>query len=130
SDGALVVTEFSASNGPQTAGGVFPSVDDADFDDVPGNPYHTWTRVIDADLIASTSGLARADGVRTVPSAAMAAQNFVGIWANEVSLGNGTTVSAWDFRNAFGLRSPGFELIPVRRNTDGTGSFAYVGDSV
>src|SRR5262249_24483884 len=41
-----------------------------------------------------------------------------------------TLASAWDFRNAFGLPSPGFELVPVTRDVTGRGSFAFIGDSV
>jgi peptidoglycan hydrolase-like protein with peptidoglycan-binding domain len=125
-NGAVVSTEFSASNGPRTAGGAFPPVDDP-FDDQPGNPLHTWTRLIDADSVISRYGLSSADAVHTAndPNA-----NFDGIWDNRVVLGNGSTVSAWDFRNAYGLPSPGFELIPIRRTMTNAASFAFIGDSV
>jgi peptidoglycan hydrolase-like protein with peptidoglycan-binding domain len=63
-DGVLVSTEFSASNGPRTAGGSFPAVDDP-WDDVPGNPLHTWTRIIDADAIATKYGLPDGNGIAT-----------------------------------------------------------------
>ncbi len=125
-DGSVVSTEFSASNGPRTAGGSFPPVDDP-FDDVGANPYHRWTRIIDADSIRSRYGLSSASGVATV---ADADSPYSGIWANEVRLTNGATVSAWDFRNAYGLPAPGFELIPIRRTVSAAGSFAFVGDSV
>src|SRR5690606_11520631 len=36
-NGNVVSTEYSASNGPRTAGGTFPPVDDP-WDDVAGNP--------------------------------------------------------------------------------------------
>jgi peptidoglycan hydrolase-like protein with peptidoglycan-binding domain len=124
--GDIVSTEFSASNGPRTAGGAFPPVNDP-FDDQPGNPYHRWTRIIDADAIRSTYGLATANGVVTAPEAGSA---YDGIWANEVRLGNGSTVSAWNFRNAFGLPAPGFELVPIRRTVTGAADFAFIGDSV
>ena len=48
--GQIVSTEFSASNGPRTAGGEFPPVDDIGDDTIP-NPNHRWTRVIDADTL-------------------------------------------------------------------------------
>ncbi|MFK7919949.1 MAG: SpoIID/LytB domain-containing protein, partial [Ilumatobacter sp.] len=54
--GQIVSTEFSASNGPRTAGGAFPPVDDIG-DDTPQNPYHRWTRIIDADTFAAQHGL-------------------------------------------------------------------------
>ena len=124
--GQVVSTEFSASNGPRTAGGAFPSVDDP-WDDVAGNPNHRWTRVIDADSIRSRYGLSTANGVRTRVDAD---SPYEGIWANEVALGNGSTVSAWSFRNAFGLRAPGFELVPIRRDVTGAVDFVLIGDSV
>ena len=123
---AVVSTEFSASNGPRTAGGSFPSVDDP-WDDVPGNPNHRWTRIIDADDMIAKYGLTNANGVVT---ARVSNSPYDGIWANEVRLGNGSTVSAWDFRNAFGLPTPGFELIPVRRNVTSVTGFGFIGDSV
>jgi hypothetical protein len=55
---------------------------------------------------------------------------YDGIWANEVALGNGSTVSAWDFRNAYGLPAPGFELVPITRQVSSSTSFAFIGDSV
>lgn len=126
-NGDVVLTEFSASNGPYTAGGQFPSVDDADYDDQPGNPLHRWTRIIDADRLAEVYGLSRADSIRT---AAAAGSEYAGIWSNEVALGDGRTVSAWDFRNSFGLPAPGFELTPITRSAASAATFAYVGDSV
>ena len=124
--GAIVSTEFSASNGPSTAGGSFPSVVDP-WDDQAGNPNHRWTRIIDADSIMSRYGLSSASGVTTGPDAD---SPYDGIWANEVRLGNGSTVSAWDFRNAFGLTAPGFELVPIRRTVTNAVDLAFIGDSV
>ena len=124
--GETVSTEFSASNGPRTAGGAFPSVDDP-WDDVAGNPNHRWTRIIDADTIRSRYGLSTANGVRTQVDAD---SPYEGNWANEVVLGNGSTVSAWSFRNSFGLRAPGFELVPITRGVTGAVDFMFIGDSV
>ena len=39
-------------------------------------------------------------------------------------------MSAWDFRNAYGLPSPGFELIPVYRSRSNALDVAFIGDSV
>jgi len=128
--GRVVRTEFSASNGPRTAGGEFPAVDDP-LDDQPENPNHRWTRIIDADAVVAEYGLATASTVATRPSTSQADAGFEGIWANEVTFGPGAgTVSAWNFRGAFGLPSPGFQLIPVRRDLSAAGSFAFIGDSV
>ncbi len=73
----IVSTEFSASNGPRTAGGAFPSVDDG-YDDHPGNPNHRWTRIIDADAIRSRYGLASANGVMTAVDAGLALRGHLG----------------------------------------------------
>ena len=128
--GNIVSTEFSASNGPRTAGGAFPPIDDP-FDDVPANPNHRWTRIIDADSVRSTYGLSTANGVATRRDTTPLVPPYDGIWANEVQLGQGRSpVSAWDFRNAFGLPSPGFELIPIRRDLTDAAGFALIGDSV
>jgi len=122
----IVSTEFSASNGPRTAGGSFPAVNDP-LDDVSGNPNHRWTRIIDADTVIAQYGLPSANGVATAPDPK---STYEGIWANQVVLGNGETVTAWSFRNTFGLPSPGFELIPVRRDLTDAADFAFIGDSV
>ena len=124
--GELVLTEFSASNGPRTAGGQFPPVDDP-WDDHPDNPLHRWTRIIDADRLAEAYGLTRADAVRTVVDPA---SPYDGIWSHAVQFGDGRSVTAWRFRNDFNLPAPGFELIPITRTTSSAGTFAYVGDSV
>jgi hypothetical protein len=123
---AIVSTEFSASNGPRNAGGAFPAVDDP-WDDVPGNPLHTWTRIIDADAIATRYGLSNGNDVATVHDAG---SSFDGIWANKVVRGGTLLSSAWNFRNAFGLPSPGFELIPITREVTRPTSFSFIGDSV
>jgi len=125
-NGEVVSTEFSASNGPRTAGGAYPAVDDP-WDDQPGNPNHRWTRVIDADRIIDRYGLTTANGVTTRRDSD---SPYEGIWANEVVLGGGNVVSAWDFRNAFGLPSPGFDLIALRRTVTSGHRLAFVGDSV
>ena len=59
--GQIVSTEFSASNGPSTAGGAFPVVTDIGDDTAP-NPYHRWTRIIDADTFAAQHGLGEITG--------------------------------------------------------------------
>ena len=51
-------------------------------------------------------------GVGTVHDAS---STFDGIWANKVVRGSTTLATAWDFRNAFGLPSPGFVLVPIVR---------------
>jgi hypothetical protein len=107
--GAIVSAEFSASNGPRTAGGAFPPVDDP-ADDVPGNPNHRWTRQLDAAAIAAHYGLGE---LRSASTERDPASPYDGIWGNRVRLqGSARTVvvSAWDFRNTWGFPSPGFVI--------------------
>jgi hypothetical protein len=106
-NGAIVSAEFSASNGPRTAGGAFPPVDDP-ADNVPGNPNHRWTRQLDAPAIAAHYGLGELVSASTERDPA---SPYDGIWGNRVRL-QGTVrtvvVSAWNFRNTWGFPSPGF----------------------
>ena len=122
--GAIVSTEFSASNGPYTAGGSFPSVDDP-FDDVAANPLHRWTRLIDVDWLATWCGLANAGGVATV---AGAPSSYVGVWNNRLTGCGGKTIL--DLRNALSFPSHGFDLVPVIRDVTSSSSFSFIGDSV
>lgn len=124
--GDIVSTEFSASNGPRTAGGAFPSVDDP-ADAVSTNPLHRWTRLISVSALQARYPGADPERMTTVIDADSA---YVGIWANEVRLADGSTVSAWDFRNAFSLPSPGYTITPVRRGVSVSQTLAFIGDSV
>ena len=129
--GQIVSTEFSASNGPRTAGGAFPPVDDIG-DSTPLNPNHRWTRIIDADTFASQHGLGSITGASTQPTTAANYQGFDGIWFDDIVITgtNGTyRRQAWDFRNAMGYRSPGMTVRVIRENTT-TSSMALIGDSV
>jgi hypothetical protein len=105
---AFVSTEFSSSNGPRTAGGPFPPVDDAG-DATVSNKNHRWTRVLDGDALAARYGL----GILTSVSMVEGDPQYDGIWYNDVVL-EGTSgrvqVPAWTFRNDHGLPSPGFTL--------------------
>ena len=55
---------------------------------------------------------------------------FDGIWANKVVRNGVLLATAWDFRNAFGLPSPGFELIPITRGVATSARLSFIGDSV
>jgi peptidoglycan hydrolase-like protein with peptidoglycan-binding domain len=131
-NGSIVSTEFSASNGPRTAGGAFPPVDDAPGDSTAGNPNHRWTRVLDADALAERYGLGTLTSAAMVEAASAVNRQFDGIWFNDIVL-TGTAgsrrIPAWDFRGALGLPSPGFDVRIVTRDTLGT-SMALIGDSV
>lgn len=122
---AVVSTEFSASNGPRTAGGSFPVVDDP-WDDVPGNPLHRWTRLIDADWLAAWCGTSNLGGIGTAPDPVPA---FDGIWNNDLT-GCPRTTSILSLRNELGFPSHGFELVPVTRGVTSAGTFSFIGDSV
>ena len=128
----IVSTEFSASNGPQTAGGYFPSVPDTG-DAVALNPNHRWTRIISRDEVLIRYPNADLSRVTTVVDPE---STYEGIYANRVRLGAAQAggvdefVSTWSFRNSFGLPSPGFTLTPLRRGVESSASFAFIGDSV
>ncbi len=129
--GQLVSTEFSASNGPRTAGGEFPPVNDIGDDTVP-NPNHRWTRVIDADSLESRYGLGQITSATMAEAAQSQYQVYDGIWFNDIVL-TGTSdterMQAWDFRRSFNLPSPGFTVRVIRENTTSK-SFGLIGDSV
>lgn len=129
--GAIVRTEFSASNGPRTAGGQFPPVNDIG-DDTSRNPNHRWTRIIDADDFAADHGLGRITSVEMAEASSAVYREFDGIWFNDVVV-TGTAGTyrndAWSFRGAYGLRSPGFTIRPITRSTVNA-SMALIGDSV
>jgi hypothetical protein len=111
-NGAIVSTEYAASHGPYSAGGPFPSVDDT-ASDVPGNPSYVWTRSIAADDLEDRYGLGDLTAASTEPDPDTP---YVGRWDHRVRLvGTLRTVlvSGWDFRNAFGLRSPAFEISAI-----------------
>jgi len=130
-NGSIVRTEFSASNGPRTAGGQFPPVDDIG-DDTSPNPNHRWTRIMDADEFAQQHGLGRITSVQMVEAASSTYRQFDGIWFNDVLVTgtNGTYRNdSWSFRGAYGLRSPGFTIRPITRSNLNT-NMAFIGDSV
>jgi len=129
--GSIVSTEFSASNGPRTAGGAFPPVDDIGDDTAP-NPNHKWTRILDADTFARQHGLGTITGASMQATNSSGFQGFDGIWFDDlVVTGTGGTFrqQAWNFRNAYDLRSPGFTVRVVRKDTSSQ-SVAVIGDSV
>ena len=129
--GAIVSTEFSASNGPRTAGGAFPAVDDIG-DDTERNPLHRWTVILDADDFAARHGLGRITGASMVDTARSSYRGYDGIWFDDLVV-TGTTGTfrqqAWDVRNALGLKSPGFTVRVVRQDVTGD-RVALIGDSV
>ncbi|MGK0276023.1 MAG: SpoIID/LytB domain protein [Ilumatobacter sp.] len=129
--GQLVSTEFSASNGPRTAGGEFPAVDDIG-DDTLSNPNHRWKRVIDADTLESKFGLGQITAASMASAKASQYQGYDGIWFDDIVLtgkSGSERMNSWDFRNAFNLPSPGFTVRIVREIPMPT-RFGFIGDSV
>jgi len=127
-DGEIVSTEFSASNGPRTAGGAFPPVNDIG-DATPNNPNHKWARVIDADTLANRYGLGRITTAEMVETTTSNYRQFDGIWFNDVLLNGSKRIDAWTFRRAFGLPSPGFTVRVITEDTTAK-KVAFIGDSV
>ena len=133
--GQLVSTEFSSSNGPRTAGGAFPAVNDIG-DDTLSNKNHRWTRVIDADTLEDTLKLQYSLGQITSASMTSAEklkyQGYDGIWFDDIVLtgkSGSLRMNSWDFRNAFNLPSPGF-TVRVVREISTPARFGFIGDSV
>jgi len=131
-NGTIVSTEFSASNGPRTAGGAFPPRDDALGDGTSRNPNHRWTRVLDAHALAEQYGLGTLTGATMVEAESTVNQQFDGIWFNDIVLtgtGGSRRIPAWDFRGTQGFPSPGFTVRVITRDSV-TSSVAMIGDSV
>jgi peptidoglycan hydrolase-like protein with peptidoglycan-binding domain len=133
-NGAIVSTEFSASNGPRTAGGAFPPRDDVPGDGTSRNPNHRWTRILDADDLASRYGLGTLTSASMTEAAASQYRQYDGIWFNDIVLtgANGRDpkrMNSWDFRRDHGLPSPGFTVRVITRDELGT-NVALIGDSV
>lgn len=128
-NGSIAVTEFSASNGPRTAGGTFPSVADP-YDDVPANPHHRWARIIDADQLEVAYALGRMTKAVTEPDPNAP---YVGTWDNRLRLTgtNGTVVvPALTIRSAFGLPSHGFTVTAITRTRAVASSMRFIGDGI
>lgn len=128
----IVSTEFSASNGPRTAGGAFPARDDAPGDSTPSNPNHRWTRILDADALGAQYGIGTLTGASMIEAQSSVNQQFDGVWFNDIVLtgtGGSRRIAAWDFRGSHGLPSPGFDVRVVTRDSIGT-NVAVIGDSV
>ncbi len=131
-NGSVVSTEFSASNGPRTAGGVFPARDDTPGDSTSLNPNHRWTRVLDADALAAQYGIGTLTGASMVDAQSSVNQQFDGVWFNDIVLtgtGGSRRIAAWDFRGTHGFPSPGFDVRVITRDSVGT-NVAVIGDSV
>jgi hypothetical protein len=112
-----------------TAGGTFRVVSDP-WDDIPQNPNHRWTRIIDADHLETAYGLGAMTSAVSEPDPTTP---FYGVWDNRVrltgSLG-GMLVGNLALRSAFGLPSHGFTVRAITRTASVTTGMRFIGDSV
>jgi SpoIID/LytB domain protein len=111
--GSVMRTEFSASTGGYTAGGLFPAVpDDGDG----RSPYHTWTTSVPASSIEAIYRKG------TLVGAAVVQRNGLGQDGGRVVnirldfSGGSVTVSGESFRSALGLRSDWYSVTNVGSN--------------
>jgi SpoIID/LytB domain protein len=131
--GGVVSTEFTSSNGGRTAGTTFPMrVDDGDI--AADSSDLNWSAVIDAKSIQK-----KYPSIGVLLSVVTTHDGLGSDWngyATKVTI-SGTagvvSVSGWDFRSAFGLRSPWYETTPVYGSTATStvvGPMLFIGDSV
>jgi SpoIID/LytB domain protein len=105
----IAATEFSASTGGYTAGGVFTAVPD-DGDAVAGNPNHTWTASI------ARTAIEQRYGKGTLQAIDITGRNGLGDMGGRVTSmtlvfsGGSVNLSGDDFRSAFGLESNWFQV--------------------
>jgi peptidoglycan hydrolase-like protein with peptidoglycan-binding domain len=131
--GGVVSTEFTSSNGGRTAGTTFPMrVDDGDI--AADSSDLNWSAVIDAKSIQK-----KYPSIGVLLSVVTTHDGLGSDWngyATKVTI-SGTagvvSVSGWDFRSAFDLRSPWYETTPVYGSTATStvvGPMLFIGDSV
>ena len=111
SRGAVARTEFSASTGGFTAGGVFPAVVD-DGDAIGGNPNSGWVASVSGDAIQQA--YPQLGGLVSVNVSARNGLGPFGGRVTKVALKGTTstvTLSGNEFRAAFGLKSDLFQVV-------------------
>jgi SpoIID/LytB domain protein len=106
-NGAPVYAEFGASSGGYTAGGQFPPVPDAG-DAVPGNPYHNWSRTVNASPLGPDYGIGTLTGITVTQRDGRGADGGRVLTARLTGTGGSATVTGDDIRRAFGLPSNWF----------------------
>jgi SpoIID/LytB domain protein len=134
-NGAPVRTEFSATNGGRTAGGVFPAqADSGDAATDPVNALFVWTRILSAANIR-----AKYPQIGTLVSVKTAHDGLGGDWngyttqVTIVGTASSVTVTGWTFRSAFDLPAPWFgvtEIGGAAFDAAPVGSILFMGDSV
>lgn len=133
SNGTIVRTEFTSSNGGRTAGGTFPvKVDQGDL--LADSPNQSWTR-----LLSSAAVQAKYPTIGVLLSITTTHDGLGGDWngyATSVAItGTAGTVTrtGWAFRGDWDLYAPWFETTPaafIDPAAAPVGSILFVGDSV
>jgi SpoIID/LytB domain protein len=134
-NGAPVRTEFSATNGGRTAGGVFPAQADAgDAATDPVNSLFVWTRILSAQNLQ-----AKYPQIGTLVSVKTAHDGLGGDWngyttqVTIVGTSSSVTVSGWSFKSTFDLPAPWFGVTEIGGapfDAAPVGSILFMGDSV
>jgi len=132
-NGKVVRTEYTSSNGGRTAGTTFPlRTDDGDIAADPAELR--WSNVISKAAIEK-----KYPEIGVLVSVVTTHDGLGGEWngyATSVAI-NGTastrTLTGWDFRSAFSLRAPWYETTPIygaAPDAPVVGSMLFIGDSV
>jgi peptidoglycan hydrolase-like protein with peptidoglycan-binding domain/lysophospholipase L1-like esterase len=134
-NGNPVRTEFSATNGGRTAGGVFPvQADPGDAVTEQINSLYVWTRIISARAIQSK--WPQVGSLVSVRTSHDGQGGDFGGYTTGVTI-SGTsgsiTVSGWTFKSTFDLPAPWFGVNPIGGapfDAAPVGSILFLGDSV
>ena len=133
SNGSIVRTEFTSSNGGRTAGGTFPAKEDQG-DLISDSPNQNWTRILSASAVQ-----AKYPTIGVLMSVTTAHDGLGGEWngyATSVVItgtAGSVTRTGWAFRGDWDLYAPWFEtspIAPVDPVAAPVGSILFVGDSV
>ncbi|MHB1089486.1 MAG: peptidoglycan-binding protein, partial [Ilumatobacteraceae bacterium] len=133
--GAVVRTEFSASNGGRTAGTTFPANSDGgDLASEPINSLLMWTRVLSAaEIVAKYPQIGTLTSVVTTHDGLGGDWNGYAVSVTITGTTGSVTKSGWDFKSAFGLPAPWYETTPIfgaSFDAAPVGSMLFIGDSV
>jgi len=111
--GSAALTQYSSSSGGFTVSGVVPYLpaQPDPYDDFPGNPVHTWTKVLPASTLTAAF-----PGLGEITAVSVTARAGGGDWGGRVAkvlvrgARGSTTVSGATMRSRLGLRSDWFSL--------------------
>jgi SpoIID/LytB domain protein len=108
-NGAVVATEFSASTGGYTAGGVFNAVPD-DGDATSGNPNHDWSTTLARSAIEGTYNMGSLQAINVTGRNGLGADGGRVTAMTLVFSGGSVNLSGEQFRSAFNLKSNWFSF--------------------